>query len=69
MVEKKIKHVLTNFKVITERMCTVRIQGRFFNTNICVHVPKEERDKEEKDQFYEKLEEVLINNQDMRKNL
>lgn len=60
MVKKRMKHAVMNFEAVNERMCTMRIRGKFFNTTlICVHAPTDESDEEEKDQFYEKLEQVF----------
>lgn len=60
MVKKSMKHAVMNFEPVDERMCVMRIRGKFFNTTlICVHAPTEESEEEVKDQFYEKLEEVF----------
>ena len=44
---------------INERMCKLRIKGRFFNYSIInVHCPHEERPDDEKEAFYAELEQV-----------
>jgi endonuclease/exonuclease/phosphatase family metal-dependent hydrolase len=44
------------FSPETDRICSLRITGRFFNTTIiCVHAPTEE-----KDDFYEDLERLYM---------
>jgi len=43
----------------TDRKCSLRIRGVFFNTTImCVHVPTEEKNEVQKDYFYEDLERI-----------
>jgi len=38
------------FSPETDRICSLRIRGRFFNTTIiCVHAPMEEKDELQKD--------------------
>jgi endonuclease/exonuclease/phosphatase family metal-dependent hydrolase len=42
------------FSPETDRICSLRIRGVFFNTTImCVHAPTEEKDELQKDDFYE----------------
>jgi len=45
------------FSPETDRICTLRIRGVFFNTTIIhVNAPMEEKDEVQKDDFYEDLE-------------
>jgi hypothetical protein len=38
-------------------MCKLQLRGKFYNSSfICVHVPTEDKDEEEKDNFYDELE-------------
>ena len=49
------------FSPETDRICSLRIRGRFFNTTIiCVHAPTEEKDEIQKDDFYEDLERIYM---------
>jgi exonuclease III len=34
LVSKKIKHLITNFKPTTPRICTLRTGGKFFNYSV-----------------------------------
>jgi exonuclease III len=60
IVNKRIKkHLVTDFKAKTPRICKIRVRGLFFNYSlICVHVPTEEKDDDEKDTFYEDLDQI-----------
>ena len=45
------------FIPINERICTIRLKGKFHNiTLINVHAPAEEKTEEEKDKFYDDLQ-------------
>jgi hypothetical protein len=48
------------FSPETDRICSLRIRGVFFNTKICVHAPTEQKDEMQKDDFYEDLERIYI---------
>jgi exonuclease III len=59
LINKKYKHLVMNFSPETNRICSLRIRGVFFNTTIiCVHVPTEKKEEEQKDYFYEDLERI-----------
>ncbi|XP_039297864.1 uncharacterized protein LOC120354582, partial [Nilaparvata lugens] len=59
LVHKNFKDKVIGFKAINERICLLRIKEKFFNISlICVHAPTNEADGNNKDQFYEKLENV-----------
>jgi hypothetical protein len=46
-----------NFTPINERLCVIRIKGRFFNYSINnIYAPTNDLEEEAKDQFYEQLE-------------
>jgi hypothetical protein len=48
-----------SFNPGTDCICSLRIRGVFFNTTIiCAHTPTEEKDKMQKDGFYEDLERI-----------
>ncbi|XP_038116921.1 uncharacterized protein LOC119769090 [Culex quinquefasciatus] len=58
IVRGKMQDRVFGFTAISERMCKLRIRGRFFNYSIInVHCPHEERLDDEKETFYAKLEE------------
>jgi hypothetical protein len=58
LVDSKFNHMVKNFTPINERLCVIRIKGRFFNyslINIHEHTPTNDSGEEAKDQFYEQL--------------
>ena len=56
--QKWSKHVI-DWKPVDERICILRIKGKFFNYSLInVHAPHNERPEDEKDTFYRKLEKV-----------
>ncbi|XP_038120074.1 uncharacterized protein LOC119770038 [Culex quinquefasciatus] len=58
-VRGKMQDRVFGFTAISERMCKLRIRGRFFNYSIInVHCPHEEKSDDEKEAFYATLEEV-----------
>jgi hypothetical protein len=58
-VESKFKHMVKNFTPINERLCVIRIKGRFFNYSLInIHAPTNDSEEEAKDQFYEQLEQA-----------
>jgi hypothetical protein len=49
--------MIINFTPINERLCVIRIKGRFFNYSLIhIHAPTNDSEEEAKDQFYEQLE-------------
>ncbi|PSN58148.1 Craniofacial development protein 2 [Blattella germanica] len=59
LINKKYKDAIMGFEAIDERMCTLRVRGRFNNTTILnVHAPTEEKEDEIKDEFYEKISKI-----------
>jgi exonuclease III len=59
LVRKKYKHIVIGFEPINERLCILRVRGKFNNTTrICAHTPTEEKDNESKETFYEKLDQI-----------
>ncbi|XP_038106367.1 uncharacterized protein LOC119766064 [Culex quinquefasciatus] len=59
IVRGKMQDRVFGFTAISERMCKLRIRGRFFNYSIInVHCPHEEKSDDEKEAFYATLEEV-----------
>jgi exonuclease III len=45
LVNRKYKRAVINFEAIDERICLLRVKGKFNNmTIICVHAPTEEKE-------------------------
>lgn len=62
MIKQSLKHSLLTYKCINERLCMIRLKGRFFNISIIsVHAPTEEKGEEEKDSFYDTLSRMYDN--------
>jgi len=60
LVREKLTSAVMNFKPINERLCMIRIRGKFSNiTLINVHSPTEEKPADEKELFYGELERLL----------
>ena len=58
IVSGKMQICVTDWEAINDRMCRLRIRGRFFNYHIFnVHCPHEETPDGAKEAFYAKLEE------------
>ncbi|XP_022186058.2 craniofacial development protein 2-like [Nilaparvata lugens] len=56
IINAKVRHRLLAFWPVSERMCKIRIKGRFRNlTIIFAYAPTEEATDEDKDTFYESL--------------
>ena len=59
IVNKRRKHLIMDFQSKSHRLCRLRIRGKFFNYSlICAHAPTEEKNDEDKDSFYDELDEV-----------
>jgi exonuclease III len=57
MIRNEIKKSVLSFKPYNERLCKVRLKGKFNNLSIiCTHAPTEEKPDEEKEKFYEDLQ-------------
>ena len=57
IVNRKIKHLVIGFTPVNERISCLRIKGKFSNYSIInIHAPTEEKCEEEKDTFYNLLE-------------
>ena len=57
LVSRRMKANIIDFKPLTPRMCKIRLRGIFFNyTIINVHAPTDDKPEEEKDDFYDLLE-------------
>jgi len=59
IVSKKASRSVLGFSPISERICTLRIKGKFHNfTFVNVYAPTEDTEDEIVDEFYEKLQSV-----------
>jgi len=59
MVKKEVEKNIMSFTPINERICIIRLKGKFYNTALInVHAPTEEEMEEEKDKFYDDLQKV-----------
>lgn len=56
LVAKNKEHLVLNFQAIDERLCVLRLKGRFMNISIInVHAPHNETSEADKDAYYEAL--------------
>lgn len=59
-VRNNLDSAVIDFKAINQRLCTIRLKGRFKNISlVCIYAPIENADDDIKDDFYETLEEAL----------
>ncbi|XP_050502575.1 craniofacial development protein 2 isoform X2 [Diabrotica virgifera virgifera] len=59
ILDNKMKHLITDFQAINERICKLRIKTHFFNiTLINVHCPTNEQEEDTKVAFYQDLERI-----------
>ena len=57
IVTGRMRNFTVDFKAVNERICVLRLKGRFHNYSmINVHAPTEEKEEYIKDQFYNILE-------------
>jgi exonuclease III len=57
LVHKRLRNSIIDFVPVDERICCLRIKGKFVNTTlICVHAPTEEKDEIENNSFYDNLD-------------
>lgn len=60
LVSKKMKYTIIGFKNINERLCTIRVRGKFRNISLInVHAPTEESSSDDKEEFYDLVEQAL----------
>jgi exonuclease III len=59
MMNKTMKRSPLHFEPQNNRICKIRLKGKFRNiTIISVHAPTNDKDDQEKERFYENLEET-----------
>jgi exonuclease III len=57
MIQNEIKKHILSFEPFNERLCKLRIKGKFNNLSIrSVRAPTEEKTDEEEEKFYEDLQ-------------
>ena len=57
LVARKFEHLVLDFRMVNERLCVLRLKGRFKNYSmINVHAPHNESSEDDKDAYYELLE-------------
>jgi exonuclease III len=62
MITLSMRNSLPEFEAVNDRMCRIRIKGRYRNTAIIsTHAPTEEKEEYEKEEFYDRLEEICNN--------
>lgn len=60
IVSDRFKNEVIEFEGVSDRMCRIRIRGKFRKISIInSHAPSEEKDPEIKTKFYEELERIL----------
>lgn len=62
IIKKSIKGLVMDFQAISERICILRIRGRFSNISLVnLHAETKDKDERTKDAFYQQLERVFDN--------
>ena len=58
-VSRRLRHLVSRFTPVSERIATIRIKAKFFNISlICAHAPTNDKDDDVKDTFYANLEDI-----------
>jgi exonuclease III len=57
MIQKSAANKILDFEPISDRVCKLRVKGKFHNmTLINIYAPTEDKEEEIKEQFYEELQ-------------
>uniref|UniRef100_A0A8D8XD96 Craniofacial development protein 2 n=1 Tax=Cacopsylla melanoneura TaxID=428564 RepID=A0A8D8XD96_9HEMI len=60
LINKTVRGSILDYQTVNDRICKIRLKGKFRNVSIVsVHAPPDEKSEDEKDSFYETLDEVL----------
>jgi len=61
LVGKKLRSSIMDFQAVNERLCKLRIRGKFSNITVLnIHAPTEDKPADEKETFYGEVEKLLI---------
>jgi hypothetical protein len=59
LINRKYKQEIMNFEAVDDRICSLRMRGKFNNfTILSVHAPTEENDELFSDSIYDKLSQI-----------
>lgn len=59
LVKENLKEAIRKFRPLTDRLCCIQLRAEKKNISLVnIHAPTEEKDDEEKDEYYEVLEQV-----------
>lgn len=59
IMTRKMREGLLETETVNDRICRIRLKGRFRNiTILSVHAPTEEKDEEEKEMFYDQMDDI-----------
>ena len=62
VITSPMRNSLLEFEAVNDRICRIRIKGRYSNvTIISTHAPTEEKEEYKKEEFYDRLEEIYNN--------
>lgn len=60
LINKTVRGCVLEYQTVNDRICKIRLKGRFRNVSIVsAHAPTEDKSDEEKEIFYETLDQVL----------
>uniref|UniRef100_A0A8D9AYK2 Craniofacial development protein 2 n=1 Tax=Cacopsylla melanoneura TaxID=428564 RepID=A0A8D9AYK2_9HEMI len=60
LINKTVRDSILDYQTVDDRICKIRLKGKFRNVSIIsAHAPTEEKLDEDKERFYETLDEVL----------
>lgn len=61
MISSKMRKSLLDFEAVNEKLCKIRLKGKFRNiTILSIHAPTEDKEETEKEQFYDELERLFL---------